>query len=198
MRKWSLPVLLLFGGLLACESDSPSAPTADAPRLAAAPGSFSAIEQELIEAAQNGADMGALLDRDVGCGTLVGFTHNGVQKAFGGLFPTPGPQGICPLSNFVRTRRNGAVDLHMQGIGTFFLFVFDAGVSFGSAGSFVRWRILENDGGVSVFTISGRLSDGSKVRGHFVNDPEHGIRPANTLWVEGLGYIVGGPPGKLK
>ena len=198
MRSRFLPVFVLFSGLVACEAESPIVPPDDAPRLAATTASHSAIEQELMDAARNGEDMGAILDREVPCGQLVGFSNNGAPVAFGGLFPTEGPQGICPLSNFQRTNQDGSVDLHLQGTGSMFLFVFNPPGSFGSAGSFVRWRILEHAGGVSIFTVSGRLGDGSRVRAHFVTDPDGGLRPANTLWVEGMGYLVGGPPGRQK
>ena len=88
------------------------------------------------------------------------------------------------------------MDFHTQGSGTFFLIVNDPFTVFGSLGSDVIWRAISHQNGTSVFNVSGTLSDGSRVRAQFVTDPNGDNKAANTLWVEGLGYVVGGPPGQ--
>lgn len=154
-----------------------------------------ALASWVAPAAMADEDPGATLDREVGCGIITGFFNNGAFVGFGGLFPTPGPQGICPLSNFARVNADGTVDRHMQGSGTFFLVL--PGVAFyGSEGSDVQWRSIQHENGIRLFTVTGTLSDGSRVRAHFVTTPDGLSTAANTLWIEGVGYAVGGPPGQ--
>lgn len=189
--KKAVPTLAVLSVLIACQADSPAEPVVQEPQLTVAADGLSSLEQSILDAAM----AGAIIDRDVGCGQTSGFFNNGVFVGFGGLFPTAGPQGICPLSNFVRTNRDGSVDLHMQGSGQFFLFLFNPFAIFPSAGSDVIWRQIQHENGIRVFTVTGTLSDGSRVRAQFVTDPNGDNKAANTLWVEGLGYVVGGPPG---
>lgn len=196
--KRALLTIVLVGALGACQADSPAEPFANGPSLATVPSGLSPLEQSLTDALLAGQSLGSLVDRDVGCGTLVGFSDASGLVAFGGLFPLEGPQGICPLSNFARTNRDGTVDQHLQGSGGFFLLVFDPFASFPSEGSSVRWRAVSHQGGTSMFTITGTLSDGRRVRAHFVTDPRGDNKAANTLWVEGIGYVVGGPPGQAE
>lgn len=184
-------VPLLALGLAACDTGTPAEP--DAALLGPAGSSASAIEQSLIDDLAAGVDHGAILNRDIGCAILVGFGGPGGVAAFGILGPMPGPRGICPAGNFERTNPDGTIDEHKQGQGTFFLLVFDPFRSFPSGGSHVRWRSITHQDGARVFNFSGTLSDGSRVRGHFAYTPNGKVTQGNTLWVEGLGYIVGGP-----
>ncbi len=194
--KKALLAFVLLAGLIACEADSPSEPLTHGPQLSAVSAGLSSLERSLVDAALAGTDAGAVIDRDAGCGISPGFFNNGALVAFGGLFPVPGPHGICPLSNFERTNPDCTVDVHRQGSGTFFLLVFNPFTIYGSAGSDVSWKEIAHEGGIRVFTVKGILSDGSRVRAHFVTDPNGDNKAANTLWVEGLGYLVGGPPGR--
>lgn len=185
--------LLVFAGVVtACQADSPSAPIDAGPQLNATSAGLTAQEQAIVDELTAGADAGAILDRDIGCGILTGFSNNGIPVGFGGLFPVEGPQGICPLSSFARTNPDGTVDVYLQGSGAFFLVLFGAGV-YPSTGSEVRWRAIDLDGGIRLLTITGTLSNGSRVRAQFVTTPDGTNVSANTLWVEGVGYVVGGP-----
>lgn len=198
MRKASL-VFTLLAGLVACQADSPVEPFTQPLRFSSSPAGPSPLEQSMVDAVMAGEDPGAFIDRNDVCAFSPGFFNDGVFVGFGGLFPTPGPRGICPMSNFVRTNPDATVDMHMQGSGGFFLLLVQPSFQvFGSEGSDVRWRVISHEGGISVFTVSGTLSNGSRVRAHFVTDPNGDNKAANTLWVEGLGYVVGGPPGQNK
>ena len=197
-------ILLTVGAtvVLAACAETPADPlaeerTLDLPTAAAKasqddPG-LSETEQALLDELMAGADMGAMLNRDVGCGMLTGFNNDGQFVAFGGLFPTEGPNGICPMGNFERTNPDGTVDLHMKGTGNFFLVVFTPSGFFPSEGSSVNWRIVAHEGGARTFNVSGTLSDGSRVRAHFTTTPDGKNPQGNTLWIESLGYVVGGP-----
>ncbi|HKI95784.1 MAG TPA: hypothetical protein VJ992_10900 [Gemmatimonadales bacterium] len=187
-----VPLAIALGLLAACQTKSPTELATTQPALSAAPSGLNAQEQGLLDALKSGEDPGAIIDRNVGCGLLTGFFNNGAFVAFGGLFPTEGPQGICPLSNFTITHPDGSVDTHMQGTGAFFLVIM-GGPTYSSDGSHVTWRVLTNEGGGEVFTVTGTLSDGSRVRAHIVTTPNGSDVAASTLWVEGLGYVVGGP-----
>lgn len=189
-----LVVPLLVLGLAACDAGTPAEP--DTTRLGPAAGSLSTLEQSLIDDLAAGVDHGAILDRDVGCAILTGFANPDGLVAFGILGPMPGPRGICPSSNFNRTNPDGSVDMHTHGMGTFFLLVFDPSVSFPSEGSRVRWNAITHEGGARTFNFQGTLSDGSRVRGHFAYSPSGEPTMGNALWVQGVGYIVGGPPGQ--
>lgn len=196
MKKAFLAFTLL-AGLVACQADSPVEPLAQQLQFSSSPTGLSPLEQSMVDAVMAGEDPGAVIARNDVCAFSPGFFNDGVFVGFGGLFPTPGPQGICPLSNFERTNPDGTVDLHLQGSGGFFLLVFEPSFQFfSSEGSHVRWRLISHEGGTTVFTVSGTLSNGSRVRAHFVTDPSGDNKAANTLWVEGLGYVVGGPPGR--
>ena len=201
-RIRSFASVLVLSALVVSCSDQTTAPPdlADGPQMSAVSPGMSPLEQSLMDAIAAGEDPGAIVDRDVGCAIITGFgvvddDGNVTNVGFGGLFPQPGPNGICPLSNFERTNPDGTIDLHTQGRGAFFLVLFGLG-SYPSTGSDVIWRNIRHEEGASVFTVSGTLSDGSRVRAHFVRDPKGDIKDANTLWVEGLGYVVGGPPGR--
>jgi hypothetical protein len=201
-RFRSLASVLVLSALVVSCSDQTTAPSvpADGPQMSAVSDGLSPLEHSLLDALAAGEDPGAIINRDVGCGLTTGFgvvNDDGTVTpvGFGGLFPQPGPNGICPLSSFERTNPDGTVDSHTQGRGAFFLVLFGLGF-YPSTGSDVIWRDISHEGGTSVFTVSGTLSDGSKVRAHFVRDPKGNIKEANALWVEGLGYVVGGPPGR--
>lgn len=199
MRRLALlPALALLAacGETATEPFDGSEPAqAEHAETAVAPALFLS-ERSIVDALKAGGSAGAVLNRDVGCGILTGFSNNGEFVGFGGLFPSPGPRGICPLSNFERANPDGTIDRHLQGSGTFFLVLFNPPAGFPSEGSSVRWRMIAHENGTRVFTVSGTLSDGSRVRAHFVTDRKGDNKAANTLWVQGLGYVVGGPPGK--
>jgi hypothetical protein len=199
MRRLALlPALAL---LAACGETATEPPVGSEPaqaelaETALAP-ALSLSEQSIVDAMRAGGNAGAVINREVGCGIFSGFNNNGEFVGFGGLFPTPGPRGICPLSNFERANPDGTIDLHLQGSGAFFLVLFNPPAEFPSEGSSVRWRMIAHENGTRVFTVSGTLSDGSRVRAHFVTDRKGDNKAANTLWVEGLGYVVGGPPGR--
>ena len=193
---------LVLSALVVSCSDQTTAPPvrAEGPQMSTVSDGLSPLEQSLLDALAAGEDPGSIINRDVGCGLTTGFgviNDDGTVTpvGFGGLFPEPGPSGICPLSNFERTNPDGTIDVHTQGRGAFFLVLFGLGF-YPSGGSDVIWRDISHEGGTSVFTVTGTLSDGSRVRAHFIRDPKGNIKEANTLWVEGLGYVVGGPPGR--
>jgi len=154
-----------------------------------------ALAAWVAPAAMADEDPGATLDREVGCGITTGFFNNGSFVGFAGLFPDLGPQGFCPLSNFARVNPDGTVDRHIQGSGRLFL-VLPGVAIYGSDGSDVRWRSIQHENGIRMFTVTGTLSDGSRVRAHFVTTPGGENTAANSLWIEGVGYAVGGPPGQ--
>lgn len=187
-----LPVAVSLLTLAAC-GESPVGPDRMDPPLALArtipqPPGLSGSEQELLDAFNAGADMGAMLNRDVGCAILTGFFTPSGLAAFGILGPSD-----CSNGNFDRTNPDGTVDRHMQGEGSFFLFVTGPdGMAFPSAGSDVRWGRVQHEDGITVFNVSGTLSDGSRVRAHFTRTADGKNPPGNRLWVEALGYVVGG------
>lgn len=189
-------ILILLLAVAACEAPPSTAPQAGEPQGTNPAQQLSASEQAILTAVKAGEDAGAILNRDYPCSLSPGFGDQNGTVAFGGLMAEPGPNGICPLSNFERTNPDGTVDVHQKGVGAFFLLVFEPFTIFGSEGSHVRWTSISHENGIRVFNVSGTLSDGSRVRVHFVTDPNGDNKPANTLWVEGLGYIVGGPEGR--
>lgn len=191
MKRFLLVTIALLAAA-AC-GESPAEPAMMDPPLARAPAApqppgLSDEEQALLSALHAGADMGAILNREVGCGILTGFFTQSGLAAFGLLSPND-----CSNGNFVRTNPDGTVDRNIQGTGRFFLVVLGPqGMAFPSGGSDVRWGRVQHQDGITVFNVAGTLSDGSRVRAHFTRTPDGMNPPGNTLWVEALGYVVGG------
>ena len=150
--------------------------------------SISPQDQDVVNAMNAGAPSGAIINTEVGCAISAGFFRGDEFIGFGGLFP----DGGCKGGTFERTSPKGKLDLHINGSGMFFLFLFDPFSVFSSEGSDVKWTMIRHEDGISILTVTGWLSDGSRVRAHFTSDP-HGDDNAkgDFLWVEGLGYVIG-------
>lgn len=145
-------------------------------------------DQEVINALNSGSPNGAIISTEVGCAILTGFFNGDNFAAFGALFP----ETDCKGGTFEKSRPNGKNDLHMNGAGMMFLVVQDPFTFFPSEGSRVKYNFIFQDGAASVIKISGTLSDGSRVRGHFtVNLNGNDEAGGDFLWVEGIGYVVG-------
>jgi hypothetical protein len=192
MKKSGVTGLALAMLALGCEQTTEPVAEALAPgvQMARDVQELSPRDQAVVDAFNNGAPWGAVINNDVSCSVLTGFFDASGLVAFGGLFANE-----CTGGTFERTNPDGTADWHAHGRGEFFLVIF-AGGFFPSAGSSVKWQIIGHEDGISVWSANGTLSDGSRVRAHFVTDPNGDNKPANALWVEGLGYVLGGPPGR--
>lgn len=190
----TLAVLAVFG-VTAC--DSATSPELAAPEtgLTVAPPDLSVHElspsdQAAVDAFHAYRTTGAFIERGCMIVSPGFFNEAGQLLGFGGLFPDV-PFGECE-NGFIRTNPDGTEDLHVNGKGLFFLLLFDPFAIYGSQGSSVKYTYIRHANGISILTVTGKLSDGSRVRGHFTS----GDNRAGTLWVEGLGYVVGSPGGR--
>lgn len=146
-------------------------------------------DQDVINAMNAGAPNGAIINTDESCAILTGFLNGNSLVAFGGLFPD---EDGCRGGTFSRTTPQGKTDLHLNGTGQFFLLLFDPFNIFGSEGSDVKWKMIRHEDGISILTINGWLSDGSRVRAHFTSDPRGDDNAkGDFLWIEGIGYVLG-------
>ena len=145
-------------------------------------------DQDVVNAMKAGAPNGAIINTEVGCAIGPGFYRGEEFIGFGGLFPDNG----CEGGTFERTGPKGQLDIHINGRGLFFLFLFDPFNVFGSEGSDVKWNMIRHEDGISVLKINGYLSDGSRVRAHFTSDPNGDDNAqGDFLWIEGIGYVIG-------
>jgi hypothetical protein len=150
---------------------------------------ISARDQAAIDAFHAERTTGASFLRDV-CGLGIGFFDGDDFLGFGGLFPSECPGG------FIRTNPDGSEDQHLQGRGSLFLFLFEYGI-FPSDGSDVGWQATIHEDGIVSASVHGTLSDGSRVRIHFTDQPTGRNNSADSqLWIEGVGYVRGFRPGR--
>ena len=209
IARSALTLTVLLVAAVACDTLDPTEAVAPAVSLSAArpgpspqgaAGSQSARDQAVMDALANGASSGAVIDREVGCFILLGIGDSeGNLLAFGGLFP--GQQDPpCDPGTFARTNPDGSTDIHAKGTGAMFLVVFEPGGTFipravfDSEGSDVDWEWIYREGQGGVTNVRGTLSDGSRLRAHFVNNPNGPVPTAGQLWVEALGWVA--KPGK--
>lgn len=205
MRRVILGLLTVVSPLLltSCDTNSPTAaavsPDASASGVrTVVPGTTALVSGQSLHdialgALEHGTPPGAVLNTDVGCFVLTGFyDQDGNLAAFGLLFGEAGTFGTCGPGSFDRTNPDGSIDQFRQARGSFYLSVVDPPAEFPSDGSDVKWTRIVGADGVSVFNINGTLSDGSHVQAHFLSGTQ-GPNQSSTLWVEGLGYLVGGP-----
>lgn len=197
MRRitFSLFLLAVFGAAACDSGTSPELAAPETGPMVAPPDlsvqGLSPNDQAALDAFNQYRTTGAFIER--GC-TIVSpgfFSDAGDLLGFGGLFPDV-PFGEPCFNGFTRTNRDGTQDLYVNGKGLFFLLLFDPFAIYGSEGSSVKYTYIRRAKGPSILTVTGTLSDGSRVRGHFTS----GDNRAGTLWVEGLGYVVGSPGGR--
>lgn len=190
-RIASLLLLPVSFGLLAC--DSSTAPEAGITALPA--GSVPELSMEGLSSTDRAAmqlfnesrDTGAFVVKNCLIVSPGFFTESGSFIGFGGLFANELFEGgTC---GFTRTNPDGSEDLHVNGRGGLFLFLFQPFAIYGSTGSNVKWTFIRHADGIGVLTFTGTLSNGSRVRGHFTS----GDNSAGSLWVEDLGYVLGSP-----
>lgn len=196
MRRTILTLILLaVFGAAACDSGtSPelvapeTGPTVAPPALSVQ--GMSPNDQAAANAFHESRTTGAFIERGCMIVSPGFFDEAGNLLGFGGLFPDV-PFGEPCENGFLRTNPNGTQDIHVNGRGGFFLLLFSPSAYYGSEGSSVKYTYIRRANGKSILTVIGTLSDGSRVRGHFTS----GDNRAGTLWVEGLGYVVGSPGG---
>lgn len=189
MTKLGLSGLALAILALGCD------PTTDPAAETLAPGVQLALEgqeisprdQMVLDAFNNGMFSRAVINTEVSCAILPGFFDaSGNLVAFGGLFPLE-----CAGGTFERTNPDGTLDWHANGRGVFFLLTFEPSGFFSSTGSDVNWHIIQHENGIRILTVSGTLSNGSRVRVHFTAEPTGANNSSEgTLWIEGLGYVL--------
>lgn len=182
-----VPLFLALVVFAAC-AESPTTPdtdTSSVPVMKKGQGQppLSAADQALYDAYMEGRIAGAFVDRDVCTLFSFGFRdETGALLGFSLFIPESCPTG------FVRENPDGTIDQHVSSSGQLFLVLLQAGAFFPSTGSDVHWTIKSSPDGRNVLNLNGTLSDGSRVKGHFNQNPTSG-----KLWVEGLGYVVGSP-----
>lgn len=191
-RTTSALGLLVALGMTAC--DSSTSPQIRSPQASLAPAQQAAVQglsardQAAVDLFNESRTSGAFVVRDCVFVSPGWFGEDGRLLGFGGLFPDVPDGESC---GFTRTNPDGSEDLYVNGKGYFFLFLFEPFHIYGSEGSDVKWTYINRADGVRILTITGTLSDGSRVRAHFTS----GDNQAGSLWVEGLGYVVGSPGG---
>jgi len=197
MRRITLTLMLLaVAGVTACDSGtSPelaaleTGPTVAPPDLSVH--GLSPNDQAAMKAFHESRTTGAFIERGCMIVSPGFFSESGQFLGFGGLFPDV-PFGESCENGFIRTNPDGTEDMYVNGKGLFFLLLVNPFSIYGSEGSSVKYTYIRRAKGKSILTVTGTLSDGSRVRGHFTS----GDNRAGTLWVEGLGYVVGSPGGR--